>query len=1791
MAARKSYIEIGWRLDKAGLNEANRETDNLVRGERDHGREVEQTTRYITNERRALTETARQTRETTQYQTRSGNEARKTASYVSLIGDAARSTRVRIQAISGDLNGARNKALSLKDVFKGSLIGAGVISGINLLKNGFTSLYTEMSNNAKAWSTFEGNMMVAGKSSKQINAARQDMQTFAQQTIYNASDMASTFSQLEATGVKGVSGLVKGFGGLAASAPDAKQAMKTLSMQATQMAAQPMVRWQDMRLMIQQAPAAMKQVAKQMNMSYSEMLNETMGKNPTLRTDEFFGAMSAVGNSQYYRQMATQYKTAGEALDGLRENLANSASPAFNRFNKIAIKAISGVNDALTGIGGKELERRLDPAFDSIEDLLTFVQENGKYLVSIGSSIGTIGKNAGTGAWKTFSTMINIIAGKGPGASTSVKSIADSMQEIASHKTTFQVIGGVLTTMFVASKALKYAEALQKVARGLTAVEVAETAGSESGGTGVLPTSKTFSPVTPQTGTRVAALQAKRMSQLATGGVALDAGINIVSAIREGVDSKQGGKDLWQGAGTAVGGAIGSTFGPAGTAIGASIGNVIAGHIADSKVVKDTNAFEQRNIKNYNNSKTAKTVGGYDHLRTDPYGGTTTLRNPDDPANYKVKSTTSKRSNKPVTTRTNLDQATHAWAVTGSTTGLNKVDTSYINKAASLEEKANITWAGSANKTYTTVKSAYDKLLQLAQDHTAKQLSTDKKGYDYLVKQGLLSSNSAKSAYDAEKTGTQTRLANLKQSINGLITADKNGGKSRVKAIDSVNKQILSLTDAGGKKQATLTKSLNARTAKLTVAGYGNVISASSKAYKETTSSANKTYRTQVATANARYKKEVSIANSTKGLSASQRATIIANAKKQRNETISNAETQRNSTVSWAKSQRKAVVSQAEKQAGEVTNAFKIAVGDIASSIPTLVDSNTKAGLFSPQKKVSNTQAIKNYVNPGKTLATAKAQTSKGTTPKIKVATGFATGGGISRNQLIAANEGGTEVAYDPRTGKFRLLGNGPVFAHVKAGERIINARDTAKMFGGGLGAGKTLPGYASGTGSVSISTSGNTGNVAKLTKPSTKGISDVSKAYAATTKKSNKSINSFNSTSKKSWKSITSDTKKQSNAIQKNTVADFDQMQKGVHSQMVQMDKQVDANSKAMVKNFGSNISRLDNYAHSAMSDAISQLNKGFSSVNSVLGQFGGSKSVLKLAHYAQGTNGPIANDQYAVLNDAKSGPMQEAVVRNNQLMKPQGRNAVVPLKQGDEVLNGHALEKLPHYAKGTGKDALKRVIENNQKNPTKAFESDFASRLGAGIGTTLSAGVNANDKGGASSVGNPWYSSVWNVLSDAMSGGSAAGGSWAHSPGAGWSHTDVFGSPRSGGVHDGNDYSAGQGSVIHAVHGGKVVRAAMPPGGWGAVGYSIITKGDDGQYVMYQEFGHANNAKVSMGDTVKTGQPIATLGHSGLGTGPHVHIGVSKNYPFSNNGMSTSGWENLMDMRGGSSGVSKKDKNAKGDSTLDKYVKKQLAGQVKWVSKNLSDEVGDIGSLGISGSIASRAKILAAAIKKAYPSATNSGIAAVLGNWEFESGLNPGAINPGGGASGLGQWLGGRKTNLINYARKHGQNWNNAGAQLDFALHGDGSDSSVLKRILSGTGSVASLANQFSSQWERGGYNAQHVAGAMKIASALKGFAGGGHPGTGQTVLVGEHGPELARFEQPATIYSNAASPQVAGQLANGATSTLGGRTVSIKMEVNVKAIPGADGKKFGSQAGDAIVDRLKVMFNGERDTRNEQ
>ena len=285
---------------------------------------------------------------------------------VDMDGSGAQAGVSKLKSLFGGLESTGQKVGSVfKSVLGANLIGSALSSGVSAVTGGIREMASELNSSQKAWKTFEGNLQAFGRSSEEIKAAKTEMQDFATKTIYSASDMANTYSQLDAVGTKNVGSLVKAFGGLAASAENPAQAMKSLSTQATQMASKPKVAWMDFKIMMEQAPAGMAAVAKEMGMSTADLVKAV--QDGKVKTEDFFDAMNKAGNSDAFQKMATEFKTVDQAIDGAKESLSNKLMPAFDKLNSFGIKAVNAVSDALEKINFDSLADKLGSLLDSID--------------------------------------------------------------------------------------------------------------------------------------------------------------------------------------------------------------------------------------------------------------------------------------------------------------------------------------------------------------------------------------------------------------------------------------------------------------------------------------------------------------------------------------------------------------------------------------------------------------------------------------------------------------------------------------------------------------------------------------------------------------------------------------------------------------------------------------------------------------------------------------------------------------------------------------------------------------------------------------------------------------------------------------------------------------------------------------------------------------------------------------------------------------------------------------------------------------------------------------------------------------------------------------------------------------------------------------------------------------------------------------------------------------------------------------------------------------------------------
>ena len=341
-------------------------------------------------------------------------------------------------------------------------IGFGIMAGIGqkafgAVTSSIGGMVSELNSSSAAWKTFNGNMSMVGKGADEIASVKKELQEFAEDTIYSASDMASTYAQLSAVGIKSTNKLVKGFVGLAAAAENPKQAMKTLSQQATQMAAKPTVAWADFKLMIEQTPAGISAVAKEMGMTTTELVQNV--QDGKIATEDFFDAIAKVGTNDAFTKLATEYKTVDQAMDGLTETVSNKLAPSFDVLSGRAIKSLDGIINKIGDLDGDAIAGKLTGFLDKASGYWNVLKTEAlEVKTAFGDAFSAIGEDLGkiTGAFGSTES-ISSFAGVMDSASGALQTFAGFLKE---HSEIIAKVISKLPQLFVAYKGFKIAKSV-----------------------------------------------------------------------------------------------------------------------------------------------------------------------------------------------------------------------------------------------------------------------------------------------------------------------------------------------------------------------------------------------------------------------------------------------------------------------------------------------------------------------------------------------------------------------------------------------------------------------------------------------------------------------------------------------------------------------------------------------------------------------------------------------------------------------------------------------------------------------------------------------------------------------------------------------------------------------------------------------------------------------------------------------------------------------------------------------------------------------------------------------------------------------------------------------------------------------------------------------------------------------------------------------------------------------------------------------------------------------------------
>lgn len=338
-----------------------------------------------------------------------------------------------------------------------------------------------------------------------------------------------------------------------------------------------------------------------------------------------------------------------------------------------------------------------------------------------------------------------------------------------------------------------------------------------------------------------------------------------------------------------------------------------------------------------------------------------------------------------------------------------------------------------------------------------------------------------------------------------------------------------------------------------------------------------------------------------------------------------------------------------------------------------------------------------------------------------------------------------------------------------------------------------------------------------------------------------------------------------------------------------------------------------------------------------------GGSNSVKTNA------KGQLQEDTLAMVNDkglgngkGRNGHQELIRDKDGSLFAPKGRNVVLPLRKGMEVINGRNTQSMIEngniaaFHNGTGDKPHKKHKSEKRPNALQVGLASLDSRYNAfkSYGTKKSAelvakgskvaldawdyvenpsklvdtvmnqfGVNFDDiKAAYGDIIKHSYNKLKNSLKkkvmewfvDASDGGGGGSNPFANNPAYHW--VRGFNPPS----HYGLDYGANTGTKIPSSVSGRVVKAwSSPYGGGNEV---QVASGGMGHIFM-----HMNKKSVQAGDMVKQGQKLGEVGSTGNSSGPHIHWQVNKgtSYASNNQAIDPLKWAKDNPSKGGGGGM----------------------------------------------------------------------------------------------------------------------------------------------------------------------------------------------------------------------------------------------------------------------------------------------
>ncbi|PHL21536.1 tape measure protein [Enterococcus faecium] len=941
-----------------------------------------------------------------------------------------------------------SKFVNLKDKLTIGAVAGATSQAVQVITGSFTDLVGEGLAASDSMDKFRSTMKLGSFGDEEIDKAAKAVKKYADDTVYDLSDVSNTTAQLAANGIKNYTELTQAAGNLNAQAGGNAETFKSVAMVMTQTAGAGKLTTENWNQLADAIPGAsgVLQEAMKKNGAFTGNFREAMEKGE-ISADEFNTAITELGMNDGAVKAAKSTSTFEGAVGNLRANVVSGIMDIIDHLGKDNLTGmVNKASDAVVGV------------FQHIADVFLYFQKHEDTITNISNNVKKIVGALFSGAWEEgkdllfdVGKMLGLVDENAQSVKDPLELINEIIGKIAKHKDEIKLFGEALVIMFAVKKGYEFIKMLKEAKKTLMEMTAIETITDFLGGGGFSFGKKASTKnignvgaeiaetILPKGGKGVATIADDALESVSKlGGLAkLSKGVSKVlpfagvlasatELLGKGSASSKLGAFGGSLGGSAAGAAIGTAILPGiGTAIGAGLGG-----LGGTELGKKLGKHIGKGFKSYAPNLT-NFLGDIGHDITKKFS--------------KNVGSNAKELSKTYTK-----------------------EMEKLNKIAVKTPKGDKELKKQKAQTTEIFKNMSDSI----QKYYKKKEKSSKSDYDYFVKNGLMTQKEADKALAKQKKNDDEQKKNHQKALKSMqvysgehyanVEKIEKGGtkklqdiakkygkdskeykkemnkeleeeqekyaKNMSKAQSKLNEQISKETKIASGKQLDILQDLKDHKGKLSHEEMKSAILNSKEQRDTIIKDAKKTANDSISAADKKYKETVEKADKERyengTMSKKQYDEVVKQAKKERDDTVTAATEKRDKSIKKAQETHKEVVDQATQQAGEHKGAVDGETGEVVGSWDEM-----KTNMGSVVEGVAH--GIGHLIHAlnkdwGNDLINFKfGAHAKGSS-------------GLTEDEIALVGEEGFELAHHPSKGIFPVGVSGPEIRPLQAGTSIL---------------------------------------------------------------------------------------------------------------------------------------------------------------------------------------------------------------------------------------------------------------------------------------------------------------------------------------------------------------------------------------------------------------------------------------------------------------------------------------------------------------------------------------------------------------------------------------------------------------------------------------------------------------------------------------------------------------------------------------------------------------------------------